>query len=108
MIVDLGEAERPMTHMTFTLAGATGRLRPLVPVLLEHGHRVRVLTRETGSRTAHELRTLGAEIWQGDFDEQQTLVHAAEGADALFAAGTAHRVGADGEARHGIAAADAA
>src|SRR5262249_25513482 len=38
----------------------------------------------------------------------ETLVAGAQGADAFFAAGTAHRVGPDGEARHGIAAADAA
>jgi uncharacterized protein YbjT (DUF2867 family) len=94
--------------MTVTVAGANGRLRPLTPLLLERGHHVRVLTRETGSSTAKELGGLGAEIWRGDFDEPETLVKAAEGADALFAAGTAHRVGPDGEARHGIAAADAA
>jgi uncharacterized protein YbjT (DUF2867 family) len=94
--------------MIFTVAGATGRLLPLTPTLLAHGHGVRVVTRETGSSTARELRALGAEIWRGDFDEPRTLVPAAEGADALFVAGTAHRVGPDGEARQGIAAADAA
>jgi uncharacterized protein YbjT (DUF2867 family) len=94
--------------MTFAIAGATGRFRPLVRVLLERGHRVRVLTRTGDSPIANELRWLGAEIWRGDFDEPETLVDAAVGADALFAAGTAHRVGPDGEERHGVAAADAA
>ena len=96
------------TRLTVTVAGATGRLRPLTPLLLERGHRVRVVTRGSESQTASELRALGAEIWRGDFDEPETLVRAAEGADALFAAGTAHRAGPEGEVRHGIAAADAA
>src|SRR5262245_58890246 len=94
--------------MTFTVAGATGRLLPLTPMLLEHGHDVRVVTRETESSTARGLRALGAEIRRGDFAEPHTIASAAEGADALFVAGTAHRVGPDGEARHGITAADAA
>jgi uncharacterized protein YbjT (DUF2867 family) len=94
--------------MTFALAGATGRLRPLIPMLLERGHRLRVLTRDTESPIANDLRRLGAEMWPGDFDEPRTLIAAADGADALFAAGTAHRVGPDGERRHGIVAADAA
>jgi uncharacterized protein YbjT (DUF2867 family) len=94
--------------MTITLAGATGRLRALAPLLLARGHRVRVVTRETGSLLANQLRADGAEIWRGDFDEPRTLVRAAAGADAFFAAGTAHRAGPAGEVRHGIAAADAA
>jgi uncharacterized protein YbjT (DUF2867 family) len=94
--------------MTFALGGATGRLRPLIPLLLERGHRLRVLTRDTESPIANDVRRLGAEIWPGDFDEPGTLIAAADGADALFAAGTAHRAGPDGERRHGIAAADAA
>jgi len=94
--------------MTFAIAGATGRLRPLIRVLLEPGHHVRALTRTGESPIASELRSLGAEIWRGDFDEPETLAAAATGADALFAAGTAHRVGPDGEMRHGVAAADAA
>src|SRR6516225_9682699 len=96
------------TNMTFAIAGATGRLRPLIRVLLEPGHHVRALTRTGESPIATELRSLGAEIWRGDFDEPETLAAAATGADALFAAGTAHRVGPDGEMRHGVAAADAA
>jgi uncharacterized protein YbjT (DUF2867 family) len=93
---------------TITLAGANGRLRPLAPLLLRRGHRVRVVTRDTESVLAEQLRARGAEIRRGDFDEPATIVSAARGADALFAAGTAHRAGPDGELRHGIAAADAA
>jgi uncharacterized protein YbjT (DUF2867 family) len=94
--------------MTFTLAGATGRLRPLPPLLLARGHRVRLVTREVTSPAAQELRGLGAEIVRGDFNDPDSLVAALRGADAFFAAGTAHRVGPDGELRHGIAAAEAA
>jgi uncharacterized protein YbjT (DUF2867 family) len=37
----------------------------LVRVLLERGHRVRVLTRRGDSAVASQLRSLGAEIWRG-------------------------------------------
>jgi len=74
--------------MTFAIAGATGRLRPLIRVLLEPGHHVRALTRTGESPIASELRSLGAEIWRGDFDEPETLAGAATGADASFAAFT--------------------
>jgi uncharacterized protein YbjT (DUF2867 family) len=94
--------------MTITVAGANRRLLRLTSALLGRGHRVRVVTRQTGSPTAEWLRGRGAEIWQGDFDDPDTLVTTARGADAFFAAGTAHRVGPAGERRHGVAAADAA
>src|SRR5262249_60963429 len=80
--------------MTFALAGATGRFRSLIGVLLERGHRLRVLARDTESPAANELRGAGAEVWRGGFDEPETLVAAAQGADALFAAGRAPPAGA--------------
>ena len=44
------------TRTTFALAGATGRLRPLIAMLLGRGHRLRVLTRDTASPIANDLR----------------------------------------------------
>ena len=44
------------TRMAFALAGATGRLGPLIDMLLGRGHRLRVLTRDTASPIANDLR----------------------------------------------------
>jgi uncharacterized protein YbjT (DUF2867 family) len=92
------------------VAGATGRLGGIVEVLLARGHAVRAMTRDPGSAAAARLRTAGARIVVGDFDDPQSLATAASGMDAAFATGTAHRAGPDGELRHGrnIAAAVAA
>ena len=96
------------TSKTVVVAGATGRLGEIVDALIERGHRVRALTRDPGSNAAARLLELGAEVHYGDFDEPHGVARAATGADAMFATGTAHRVGPDGELRHGIAIADAA
>jgi uncharacterized protein YbjT (DUF2867 family) len=59
------------------------------------------MTRDLGSSAAQRLRRAGAEIVLGDFDDAESLVGAAAGMDAVFATGTAHRAGPDGELRHG-------
>ena len=87
--------------LTVLVAGATGRFRPIVPMLVQRGHRVRAGTRDPGSAAALELAALGAEPTVCDFDDLSTIEDAARGADAVFATGTAHRVGPDGEVRHG-------
>jgi uncharacterized protein YbjT (DUF2867 family) len=69
---------------------------------------VRVVTRKPESQRAAELRRRGAEVVRGDFEDPMSLRKALHGADAFFAGGTAHRVGPDGEVRHGINAAEAA
>ena len=45
-----------VTPMAFALTGATGRLRPLIAMLLGRGHRLRVLIRDTASPIANDLR----------------------------------------------------
>jgi uncharacterized protein YbjT (DUF2867 family) len=60
---------------------------------------------------AARLAAAGAEVVPGDYDDPAGLAALARGVDAVFAAGTAHRAGPAGEARHGTnlaAAADAA
>jgi uncharacterized protein YbjT (DUF2867 family) len=66
------------------------------------------MTREPGSAEAERLQALGAEIVRGDFEDVRSLERSAAGVDALFATGTAHRAGPEGEARHGRNLADAA
>lgn len=93
---------------TIAVAGATGRLGAIVHALLARGHRVKALTRTPGSPGGLALREDGAEVISADFDDPASIVAAARGADALFATGTAHRVGPEGELRHGLNVADAA
>ena len=90
------------------VAGATGRLGGIVDVLLERGHAVQALTRDPGSDSAAALREAGAAVVAGDYDDVDSLVRAAAGLDALFATGTAHRAGPEGERRHGANVARAA
>lgn len=89
------------------VAGATGRLGAVADVLLERGHAVRAITRDPESQAAARLRDAGAEIAFGDFDQPDSIVAAAAGVDAVFATGTAHKTGPDGELHHGRNLADA-
>jgi len=93
---------------TVLVAGATGRLGILVDLLLARGHAVRAMSRDVDSPATRRLGSLGAELVYGDFDEPASIEAAAAGADAVFATGTAHKVGPQGEERHGRNVADAA
>lgn len=90
------------------VAGATGRLGVLAEILLARGHPVRAMTRQLQSPAAERLRGIGAEVVYGDFDDPNSIARAAAGADAIFATGTAHKAGPEGEFRHGVNLADAA
>jgi uncharacterized protein YbjT (DUF2867 family) len=94
--------------LSVLVAGGTGRFAAVASLLLERGHRVRVTSRDPASAVATRLAGLGAEVVTGDFDDPAGLEAAARGVDAVFAAGTAHRAGPAGEARHGINIATAA
>jgi uncharacterized protein YbjT (DUF2867 family) len=91
--------------MEVLVAGATGRIgQPVARLLIARGHRVRAGVRDVAAPLAARL---GAEIVRADFDDPVSLEAAARGADVAVATGTAHRVGPDGERRHGIALAEA-
>lgn len=93
--------------LTVLVAGATGRFRPVAEMLLDRRHRVRAGTRDRRSPAAQDLAALGAELVVCDFDDPASIEQAALGVDAVFASGTAHRAGPDGEVRHGRNLADA-
>jgi uncharacterized protein YbjT (DUF2867 family) len=59
------------------------------------------MTRDPRCGAAARLRAAGAEIVAGDFDDPDSIATAAAGVDALFATGTAHKAGPEGELRHG-------
>jgi uncharacterized protein YbjT (DUF2867 family) len=93
---------------TVVVAGATGRLGLVVDTLLARGHAVRALTRAPDGPSATRLREIGAEVVYGDYEDAASIAVAAKGADALFATGSAHRSGPDGELRHGLNIVEAA
>ena len=88
-------------HRTVLVAGATGRLGAVAGVLTDRGHEVRALSRAPDAAPARALRARGIAVVHGDFDDPATIQAAARGVDAAFFAGTAHRAGPEGEARHG-------
>ena len=87
--------------MKALVVGATGRFGSIADWLIERGHLVRVTTRDPDSPAARRLAALGAELVFADYEDIGSLAAAARGVDAVFASGTAHHVGPEGEARHG-------
>jgi len=84
-------------ELTVVITGSTGKQGGAVARgLLERGHKVRAVTRDTNSSHAKSLASAGA-----------ALTQALEGATSLFAM-TTPSGGTDAETRQGIAAADAA
>jgi uncharacterized protein YbjT (DUF2867 family) len=86
---------------TVLVTGATGRFGKIAEKLIERGHRVQAGTRDPESAAAERLAALGAEPVRADFDDPDSLAAAASGADAVFASGTAHHAGPQGEELHG-------
>src|SRR6266513_2042901 len=87
--------------------GATGRFGGIVDLLVARGHTVRATTRNPAGPAAASLAARGAEVVSADFEDPGTLAAAARCMDAVFASGTAHKAGPDGEERHGRNLADA-
>jgi uncharacterized protein YbjT (DUF2867 family) len=83
------------------VVGAGGRFAPIAELLVERGHEVRATSRDPDSPPAQSLAAAGAEIAPADYEEPGSLAAAARGVDAVFASGTAHHVGPEGEERHG-------
>lgn len=83
------------------VAGATGRFGGIADLLLARGHTVHAATRDPAHPQAVRLAALGADIVRADFEDARSLAAAARDVDAVFASGSAHRVGPGGEERHG-------
>jgi uncharacterized protein YbjT (DUF2867 family) len=101
--IDIGGSDmtRETKSRNVLVMGATGRFCAIAERLLERGHRVRAGARDLDAPGTVRLRELGARPVRADFDEPATLEVAAAGVDVVFASGTAHRAGPEGEARHG-------
>jgi uncharacterized protein YbjT (DUF2867 family) len=95
-------------ELTVVITGSTGKQGGAVARgLLERGHKVRAITRDTNSSQAKSLAGAGATLVAASLEDTAALTQALEGATALFAV-TTPSGGTDAEIRQGIAAADAA
>ena len=94
--------------LSILVAGASGRLRPIVETLLTGGHRVKVTARDPNASRVRVLLDRGAEIVKADLDDPRSLALAMEDVEVVFAAGSPHQAAPQGETRHGINVAEAA
>lgn len=90
-----------VTGATGTQGGAVAR------ELLTRGYPVRALTRNPDQPSAQELRALGAEVVQGDFNDAESLHRAMDGVSGVFGVSTWDR-GTDREVVQGKQLIDAA
>lgn len=90
---------------TIAVVGATGQQGgATADALLDAGAVVRAVVRDTNSPAAQQLRDRGARLVTADLDQEETLVEAFRGADAVFAMTTfTGPKGTDGEVEHGQA-----
>ena len=103
------EVKRILDPLFVLVTGATGQQGgAVIRVLLERGHKVRAFTRNIESDRAKELERLGAELFQGNFEDIFSLERAMVGVDAVFAMGTPYEKGMEVETTQSIAIADAA
>jgi len=95
--------------LTVVVTGSTGKQGGAVARgLLQRGHKVRAITRDTNSSQAKSLAKAGATLVAAALEETAALTKALEGATSLFAMTTPFGGGTDAEIRQGVAAADAA
>ena len=86
------------------VTGATGNQGgAVVQALLNRGHKVRALTRNSNSAAAKKLHGQGVEIAVGAFSDYDSLVQAAQGVDAVFTMSTPFEQGIEKEIEQGVA-----
>ncbi|MBU6458593.1 MAG: NmrA/HSCARG family protein, partial [Bradyrhizobium sp.] len=89
--------------------GATGQQGgAVVKQLLERGHEVRAVTRDTNSTKAKALARTGVTLVSAALEDTGALTKALEGATSLFAVTTPFEKGPEAEVKQGVSAADAA
>ncbi len=80
----------------------------MVKNLLERGHEIRAITRNTNSAMAKEQANAGVTLVRASLEDTAALTKALEGATSLFAVTTPFEGGPQAETRQGVSAADAA
>jgi uncharacterized protein YbjT (DUF2867 family) len=95
--------------LTVVVTGATGKQGgAVVKNLLERGHEVRAVTRNTDSEKARDLANAGVTLVRASLEDTAALTKALEGATSLFAMTAPFEGGTQAETRQGISAADSA
>jgi uncharacterized protein YbjT (DUF2867 family) len=95
--------------LAVVVIGGTGNQGgAVVKSLLERGHEVRAVTRDTDSAKAREFANAGVMLVRASLEDTAALSMALEGATSLFAMTTPFGGGTQAETRQGISAADAA
>jgi uncharacterized protein YbjT (DUF2867 family) len=95
--------------LAVVVTGATGNQGGAVmKSLLERGHKVRAVTRNTDTAKARQLANAGVTLVRASLEDTAALTKALEGATSLFAMTTPFVGGTQAETRQGISAADAA
>lgn len=95
--------------LAVVVTGATGQQGgAVVKNLLERGHEVRAVTRNTNSTKARALAKAGITLVRASLEDTAALIEALGGATSLFAKTTPFEGGVEAETRQGISAADAA
>lgn len=84
--------------LTVAITGSTGQQGgALARRMLDHGHRVRALTRNPHGAAAQALAALGAELVRVDLDRGEGLAPALQGVDGAFLVTTPFERGAEAE-----------
>jgi uncharacterized protein YbjT (DUF2867 family) len=93
----------PESNRTVLVTGATGNQGGATAreLLAGGGHRVRAMTRKPDSEPARALKKSGAEIVQGDLNDEASLRKAMEGAWGVFAVQNTWEAGIEGEEEQG-------
>ena len=82
--------------------GATGQQGGAVArALLAEGYKVRAMTRNPDGERARELAELGAEVVQGDFEREDSVLAALDGVWGTFAVQNTWEAGVEGEEAQG-------
>lgn len=93
----------PESNRTVLVTGATGNQGGATAreLLAGGGYRVRAMTRKPDSEPARVLKKSGAEIVQGDLNDEASLRKAMEGAWGVFAVQNTWEAGIEGEEEQG-------
>lgn len=91
------------SNRTVLVTGATGQQGGAVAheLLSRGGYRVRAMTRKPDSDKARALKQAGAELVQGDLNDEASLRKAMEGAWGVFAVQNTWEAGVEGEEEQG-------
>ena len=90
-------------HDLILITGATGQQGGAIArELLEAGHKVRAFTRKPGSQAAVALATLGAEVVQGDLNDQASVRRALAGAWGALGVQNTWEAGVEQEEAQGL------